>query len=81
MEKLFDIAPYSSDYPNFMEALKARDEVDILEKQGIGVFISRPVKHVLYELERRYKDPFLFVANVFYYGYILGKRAKRAKRG
>lgn len=78
---MFKINIQSEDYPTFAEALKARDEVDILSKQSLELFFSKPVQHVLFELECRHQiiSP-LTISDIFYYGYILGKRAERARR-
>jgi hypothetical protein len=84
MNKLLIIPVASPEYPNVKEAFKAREEVDIMEKQDLDLFLSRPVKHVLFELECRSNSrngcDLLTVAEIFNYGYILGKRAERAKR-
>lgn len=78
---MFKIDIHSENYPTLTEALKARNEVDILDKQSLGLFLSKPVRHVLFELECRHQisSPFT-ISEIFYYGYILGKRAERARR-
>ena len=52
-------------------------------EQGIKLFLSKPVRWVLKELERRhdgeYSDLFKRI-DAFNYGYILGIRAERARR-
>lgn len=80
---MFNISPTSEDYPNILEAIEARKQADITEQQEMDLFMSKPVRHVMFELENRcivkpYKDLF-FTMDVFYYGYILGKRAERAR--
>lgn len=81
---MFKIKPLSENYPTISEAQKARKEADIVEKQYAAMFISKPVRHVFYELDCRYRDKrsysFLMFMSVFNYGYILGKRAERARR-
>lgn len=84
---MFKINWKSEYYPSLREALQARKTVDIVRKQTMELFLSRDVSHVLSELERRSQDELrggitnvLFYMNVFNYGYILGKRAERARR-
>ncbi|MBO5449300.1 MAG: hypothetical protein J5994_08215 [Ruminococcus sp.] len=80
---MFKIKISSEDYPTVSEAQKAAKEADILSQQAIELFLSKPVKHVLFELSCRYRNensPFLMFLNVFNYGYILGKRSERARR-
>ena len=58
-------------------------EADILSHQGIGLFSSKPIKFVFKELERRRNreySEFFNRVDAFNYGYILGKRAERARR-
>lgn len=80
---MFKIKIYSEDYLTVAEARTAAKEADILKHQNIDTFCSKPVKHVLFELSCRYRNensPFLMFLNIFNYGYILGKRAERARR-
>lgn len=81
---MFSISPFSDDYPSLFEALQAKKEVDIIEKQSQSLVFSRPVRHVLFEINSRHKHESskeIFVTiDAFYYGYILGKRAERARR-
>lgn len=63
------------------EASEIEREADIVLQQGIGLFCSEPVKAVIKELESRTHDSFVIKLDVFYYGYIMGKRAERARRG
>lgn len=80
---MFKIDIHSENYPTLTEALKARNEVDILGKQYPRLFLSKSVQHVLFELECQYRDknsPLLMFLGVFNYGYILGIRAERARR-
>ena len=79
---LFSISPFSKDYPNVMEALQAKREVEIIEQQGLGLFNSRPVMHVLSHIFNKHSgehSQLFTTADVFYYGYILGKRAERKR--
>lgn len=77
---MFRINPRSEDYPDAIEALKAHNEVEILGYQTIGLFMSKPVRHVLSQLECRYGTEWRFALDVFNYGFIMGKRAERARR-
>ena len=60
-------------WPTLPEALKAKKEADIVGEQGIKLFLSKPVRWVLKELERRhdgeYSDLFKRI-DAFNYGYI-----------
>lgn len=68
-------------WPTVPEALKAKEEADMAVKNGIDLFLSRPVKFVVRELQRRCGERDVILLNcVFNYGYILGKRAERARR-
>ncbi len=70
-------------WPTLFEALEAKKEADILIKQRIGLFLSKPVQHVFLELRCREfqpKDSIWLIINAFNYGYILGKRAERQRR-
>lgn len=72
-------------WPTLPEALKAKEEVDILFKQTIGLFTSRPVKFVVAEIKHRCAREGLNHENfvlmlVLNYGYIMGVRAERARR-
>ena len=82
---MFRISPFSKDYPNCFESLQAKKEVDIIEKQNVELFLSRPVSHVLFEIDCRHRNErskeYLIVIDAFYYGYILGKRAERKRKG
>lgn len=74
----FKVTPQSSP-----EALKTDKEADILSHQGIDLFTSKPIKWVLEAAERSYNkehSELLNRLNAFNYGYILGKRAERARR-
>lgn len=66
--------------PTLPEALEAKKECDIAKKQGIGLFLSKPVKFVVLEIKSRCEDSVLLWTDIFNYGYILGKRAERARR-
>ena len=70
-------------WPTLSEALQAKKEADILLHQGAGLFSSNPVKWVLKELEHRHSreySEFFNRLDAFNYGYMLGKRAERARR-
>lgn len=70
-------------YPTFPQALKAKKEADIVEQQGTGLFLSKPVQWVFQELRRKYGENYtevLKMTDIFNYGYILGIRAERARR-
>ncbi len=78
---MFRIDPCSEDYPNAIEAQKARQEAHISGELPMTLFMSKPVSHVLCELESCCGEKsYLFVCGVFNYGYIMGKRAERARR-
>ena len=69
-------------YPTLPQALKANKEADIVEQQGIGLFLSNPVQWVFQNLRRRHNGEYSELFNmidVFNYGYILGIRAERAR--
>ena len=53
--------------------------VDILMKQDIKLFF-REAAPIINELFRRDSDNFFILMEIFNYGYILGKRAERARR-
>lgn len=60
-------------------------EADIVMKQCCGFFASDTVRRVLQEVERRtrqrgHSEKILSLLSAFNYGYILGKRAERARR-
>lgn len=67
-----------------LELEKAADkEADMIMKNEVEVFYSKPVRYVLKELQRRYNsydNINILLKRVFTYGYILGKRAERARR-
>lgn len=63
-----------------LEAFEIQREVDIVLHQGIGLVCSETVKSVINELESRTCDKLLIKIDAFNYGYIMGKRAERAKR-
>ena len=70
-------------YPTFPEALKAKQEADIVEQQGIELYSSNPVQWVFQDLRRRHNGEYSELFNmidVFNYGYIMGIRAERARR-
>lgn len=70
-------------YPTLPQALKANKEADIVEQQGIGLFLSNPVQWVFQNLRRRHNGEYSELFNmidVFNYGYILGIRAERARK-
>lgn len=75
-------------WPTLPQALKARAEADIVRKQGIGLFLSDPVQFVFQALENKRSENnccgefsnHIAMLEAFNYGYILGKRAERAKR-
>lgn len=81
---MFRIPPFSKDYPNLFEALQAKKEVDIVEQQSMEQFNSKPVRHVLFEIDCRHRgeqyEELFRVFDAFQYGYILGKRAERKRR-
>lgn len=59
----------------------AEEESDMIMKNEVEVFYSKPVRYVLKELQRRYnRYDNILLNRVFSYGYILGKRAERARR-
>lgn len=62
------------------EALEIQREVDIVLHQELGLVCSETVKSVINELESRAYDNFLIKIEAFNYGYIMGKRAERARR-
>lgn len=84
---MFEISFTSEDYPNIVEAAKAKKELEIVRHQPVNTFVSKPVKHFLFMTEKNLRvipekssrDIFM-ILNVFNYGYILGKRAERAKK-
>lgn len=65
-----------------LELEKAADkEADMIMKSKDDLFFSKPVKYVVRELQRRYdRHDNILLNRVFSYGYILGKRAERARR-
>lgn len=65
-----------------LELEKAADkEANMIMKNEINVFYSKPVKYVIRELQRRCdRHDNILLKSVFNYGYILGKRAERARR-
>ena len=70
-------------WPTLPEALKAKKEADIVGEQGIKLFLSKPIRWVLKELERRHDGEYSDLSkriDAFNYGYILGIRAERARR-
>lgn len=68
-------------WPTVPEALKAKQEAGIAMKNGIGLFVSKPIKFVVQELQRRFEGHNVLLLNcIFNYGYILGKRAERARK-
>ena len=70
-------------WPTFAEALKAKEEADIVGHQCIGLYLSNPVQWVFQNLHRRHNGEYseLFnMVDIFNYGYILGIRAERARR-
>ncbi len=84
---MFDIPINSEDYPNIVEAAKAKKELAIVQHQSISLLKSKPVKHFMFAVETDIRDVtdknakyFYMILNAFNYGYILGKRAERAKR-
>lgn len=70
-------------YSMIKEMNTANKEADILMHQSINLFLSTSVQRVLLELKHRdgkhYCDC-LAMCGAFNYGYILGKRAERARR-
>lgn len=73
-------------YPTLSEAVKAKETVEIIEKQPI-IFNRREFHHVLLEIQCRHRDlfkdgknQFLMWDLIYNYGYISGKRAERKKR-
>lgn len=73
------------DYPNAMQAFKARDEAKIVEEQPVDIFLSNTVVYVINELELLNRDKYhnnkmLFAMSIFNYGYIMGKRAERQRK-
>ncbi len=81
---MFRIPINSEDYPNIIEATEAKKEFTIVQHQPIGLFLSKKVKHFLftaevYNCDRASGDRFM-VFDAFAYGYILGKRAERARK-
>lgn len=59
----------------------ANDEADMIMKSKDDLFFSKPVKYVVRELQRRCdRHDNILLNSVFNYGYILGKRAERARR-
>lgn len=84
---MFKIPINSEDYPNLVEAAKAKKELAIVQHQPICLLKSKPVKHFMFAVETDLRDVtdenaknFYMILNAFNYGYILGKRAERAKR-
>lgn len=71
--------------PTVSEALKIKKEAEIVRQQGIELFLSRPVRLVIEELKRRNRetgyDQFIALLEAFNYGYIMGKRAERKRKG
>lgn len=65
-----------------LEFEKAADkEADMIMKCNNELFFSKPVKFVVQELQRRCGGhDNILLHSVFNYGYILGKRAERARR-
>lgn len=66
--------------PNIIEAYKAREEARIVLQQPINLLLEDSIKWVADDLQREVKTDFFFMCCMFNYGYILGKRAERAKR-
>lgn len=70
-------------YPNFAEARKASETVDMLMKQLALIPSNREVAHVINEISIRFDIDhvnLLVIDIILSYGYILGKRAERARR-
>ena len=71
--------------PTVSEALKSKKEAEIVRQQEIELFLSRPVRLVIEELKRRNRetgyDQFIALLEAFNYGYIMGKRAERKRKG
>lgn len=71
--------------PTVSEALKIKKEAEIVRQQEIELFLSRPVRLVIEELKRRNRetgyDQFIALLEAFNYGYIMGKRAERKRKG
>lgn len=70
-------------WPTLFEVLEAKKEADILKKQRVGLFFSKPVQHVFLDLRCRENQPkgnVWMMLDAFNYGYILGKRAERQRR-
>lgn len=72
--------------PTAAEVMRTKREADIVMKQCCGLFMSNQVKRTLQEVERRtyqrrgHSERILDLLSAFNYGYILGKRAERARR-
>lgn len=81
---MFTIPINSEDYPNIVEAAKAKKELAIAQWQPANLFASKQVKHFMFTAETEFRDDnssdFYMILNAFNYGYILGKRSERAKR-
>ena len=74
------IGVHSEDWPNLKEGVRAHKEFEMLKKQDLELFTSRPVKHVLNEIYLSAGHfPLICIAYAFNYGYILGKRTERKK--
>ena len=70
-------------WPTLPQALKAKEEADIVGHQCIELYSSNPVQWVFQNLRRRHNGEYSELFNmidVFNYGYILGIRAERARR-
>lgn len=68
--------------PNFnskplLAHLKVLDTIKMLGYQPMSYYTFKPI---LEELRRKGTDPYMLYCYIFSYGYILGKRADRAKR-
>ena len=65
-----------------LEFEKAADEeADMIMRCNNELFFSKPVKYVVRELRRRCdRHDNILLNSVFNYGYMLGKRAERARR-
>lgn len=70
-------------YPNFAEARKASGTVDMLMKQYALIPSNREAAHVINEISIKFDIDhvnLLVIDMILNYGYILGKRAERARR-